>query len=85
MDIGNIINHHTGKYGMLINQTIHVVLGGFAVKYPYIIPAYIIYQLYDSIDFANLKRYPKHNDNIMLDLVMFCIGYWVVKHLCAKL
>ena len=85
MDIGNIINQHTGKYGMLINQTIHVVLGGFAVKYPYIIPAYIIYQLYDSIDFTNLTHYyPKHNDHIMLDLVMFCIGYWLVKHLCAK-
>ena len=84
MNIGNIINQHTGKYGMLINQTIHVVLGGLAVKYPYIIPAYIIYQLYDSIDFTNLTHYPKHNDTIMVDLVMFCIGYWVVKHLCAK-
>lgn len=79
IDLGDVINNYFLKTnGMFINHAIHFVEGGLAVKYPLIIPMYVIYQLYDSIDFNNLTNYPKANDTIILDLIIFCIGYWFV-------
>tara|TARA_B100001540_G_scaffold273926_1_gene259087 strand:- start:38 stop:301 length:264 start_codon:yes stop_codon:yes gene_type:complete len=76
IDFGDIINKHFKNTGMLINHTIHFLAGCIGFRYNYIIPIFIIYQLYDSIDFNNLKTYPK--DNLMLDITIFCIGYWFI-------
>ena len=77
IDPGDTINNYFGKKkGMIINHIIHFIEGCLAFKYAIIIPFYIIYQLYDSIDFNNLKNYPK--DNIILDISIFCVGYWCI-------
>ena len=76
VDFGiNIINIFRKKNGILINHIIHFILGIISLKYTFIIPLYILYQIYDSIDFNNLMNYPK--DSIIFDISVFCIGYWI--------
>ena len=76
IDLGSIIQKNFKNTGNIINHTIHFLVGCIGFKYKFIIPMFIVYQLYDSIDFNDLKTYPK--DNIMLDISIFCLGYWFI-------
>jgi hypothetical protein len=64
------------RYSQLIVQTIHLIEGAFAFRTPLIIPVFMTYQVFDNFDFSkggipSLKK----GDNIILDMMMFCIGY----------
>lgn len=76
VDLGYIIKKKFKNKGRLINHTIHFLIGCIGFRYNLMIPIFITYQLYDSIDFNDLKNYPK--DNFMLDISVFCVGYWFI-------
>jgi len=59
----------------LLNHIIHIVLGILSNYYSFIVPIFLMYQLFDGYKF-NYKVVLKGNktDDIQLDLLFFSLG-----------
>ena len=59
----------------LLNHIIHIILGILSNYYSYIVPIFLVYQLFDGYKFNyKVVLKGKQTDDIQLDLLFFSLG-----------
>ena len=71
--MGNISN---------INHFIHFILGIISIKYNFIVPIFLLYQIIDGYKFKYiLTASGKQTDDIYLDLLLFALGGFSMRYI----
>jgi len=71
--MGNISN---------INHFIHLILGIISIKYNFIVPIFLLYQIIDGFKFKYiLTTSGKQTDDIYLDLLLFALGGFSMRYI----
>ncbi len=64
----------------LLNHIIHFILGIFSNYYTYIVPLFLVYQVFDGYKFSyKVKLTGKKTDDIQMDLFIFSLGAIIVR------
>jgi hypothetical protein len=71
--MGNISN---------LNHLIHFILGILSIKYHFIVPIFLLYQIIDGYKFKYiLTTSGKQTDDIYLDLLLFALGGFSMRYI----
>ena len=71
--MGNISN---------LNHFIHFILGIISIKYNFIVPIFLLYQIIDGYKFKYiLTASGKQTDDIYLDLLLFALGGFSMRYI----
>ncbi len=64
----------------LLNHIIHFILGILSNYYTYIVPLFLVYQVFDGYKFSyKVKLTGKKTDDIQMDLFIFSLGAIIVR------
>lgn len=64
----------------LLNHIIHFILGILSNYYTYIVPLFLMYQVFDGYKFSyKVKLTGKKTDDIQMDLFIFSLGAIIVR------